>query len=346
MEAVTILLIVIGVLALAVAALVFVLARARGQKDDTGSLLLQQAIQELRQTMDAKLGESAKTMQEGLRTQLSESTRIVKEVTEGLTRLGETNKQVVGFAEQLKKLQDTLTNPKQRGVLGEYYLEAVLQNVLPPNAYQMQYPFSNGEIADAVVFVKDKIIPVDSKFSLENYTRYLDATDPDTKQRYEKLFVNDLKMRIKETSKYIRPSENTTDFAFMVIPSESIYYDLLTNRVGGDEENLLQKSAGTYRVIIVSPTSFLAYLQTVLQGLKALQIEESAKEIRNRVEDLGRHIGKYDEYYAKLGVALGTTVSHYNAAYKELGKIDKDVLKISGEAPGIEPALLEKPLLD
>lgn len=342
----TIFLIVIGVLAVAIFVLVFVVLRTRNKPDDTSTLLLQQAIQELRQTVDTKLGESAKTMQEGLRTQLSESTRIVREVTEGLTRLGETNKQVVGFAEQLKKLQDTLTNPKQRGVLGEYYLEAVLQNVLPPNAYQMQYPFGNGEIADAVVFVKDKIIPIDSKFSLENYTRYLDAGDTDTRQKYEKLFVNDLKMRIKETSKYIRPSENTTDFAFMVIPSESIYYDLLTNRVGGDEENLLQKSAGTYRVIIVSPTSFLAYLQTVLQGLKALQIEESAKEIRNRVEDLGRHLGKYQEYYGKLGAALGTTVSHYNAASKELGKIDKDVLKIAGEAPGIEATLLEKPALE
>ena len=146
----------------------------------------------------------------------------------------------------------------------------------------MQYAFQNGEIVDAVVFVKDKIIPIDSKFSLENYNRLIEVKDPSEKERLEKAFVNDLKLRITETSKYIRPAEGTMDFAFMFIPHEAIYYDLLINKIGAvteDTENLIQRAAGKYKVIIVSPNFFLAYLQAVLQGLKAMQIEETAKKI-------------------------------------------------------------------
>lgn len=338
---------IVVLLLVVIAGLVFIFLKSQKKEESTeGLMLLQNQLQELSRTVETKIGESARDMQHSMKTQLSESSKIVREVTEGLAKLGETNRQVVGFAEQLQRLQDTLANPKQRGVLGEYYLEAVLQNVLPPDSYQMQYPFKNGEIADAVVFVKDKVIPVDSKFSLENYSRYLDARDADTKLKYERAFVNDLKLRIQETAKYIRPAEDTMDFAFMVIPSESIYYDLLTNKIGGTEDSILQRAAGQYHVIIVSPTSFLAYLQTVLQGLKALQIEESAKEIRKRVEQLGAHLTKYDVYYKKLGDSLGTTVNHYNAAYKELGKIDKDVMRIAEASPGIDPIAIEKPQQD
>jgi len=308
------------------------------------SLVLQQ-INELSRTVDAKLGESAKTLHESLKTQLSESTRIVKEVTEGLTKLDETNRQVVSFADQLQDLQDILQNPKQRGVLGEYYLETVLQNVMPPGTFQMQYAFANGEIVDAAIFVKEKIIPIDAKFSLENYNRILETRDSAERERLEKAFKIDLKNRIDETSKYVRPNENTMEFAFMFIPSEGVYYDLLVNQVGAvktSTRDLIDYAFGKH-VIIVSPTSFLAYLQTVLQGLKSLQIEEQAKDIQKRVGDLGRHIGNFDAYMLKLGNALATTVSHYNTAHKELGKIDKDVLRISGENKGIEPLVLERP---
>jgi DNA recombination protein RmuC len=146
--------------------------------DDKSMLLLQQQIQELTRTMDQRLGESSRSIQESMQRQLSESNKIVGDVTEKLTQLGETNKQVIGFTEQLRQLQDVLKNPKQRGVLGEYYLETVLQNVLPPGSFKMQYAFENGEIVDAAVFVKDKVIPIDSKFSLENYNRMIEAHEP------------------------------------------------------------------------------------------------------------------------------------------------------------------------
>lgn len=339
----------VGLLVLAVALLAVLLMRKPQlpKEDSQGMMLLQNQMQELSRSLDSRLNESSKQMHDTMRSQLGESTRIIREITQEITSVKEIGRQTQSFAEQLKSLQDILKNPKQRGVLGEYYLETVLKNVLPPGMYKMQHPFKNGEIVDAAVYVNDKLVPIDSKFSLENYNRMIGA-QPGSPERatLEKAFVNDLKLRIQETSKYIRPAEGTMDFAFMFIPSEGIYYDLLTNQVGAsDEENLIQRAASKYKVIIVSPTSFLAYLQTVLQGLRALEIEKHAEEIQKRVGELQKHIEKHDTYYKKLGTALGTTVSHYNSAYKELGKINKDVYRIAGTQAQVEPELLEKPAL-
>jgi DNA recombination protein RmuC len=347
MEILYIILFIIVIALLAVIAFkMFGREKPETEKDDVGLKLILQQVNELSRTMDAKMGETTRSMTDAIRSQFSESAKLIKDVTSGLTKLDETNRQVVSFADQLQSLQDILKNPKQRGILGEYYLETLLKNVLPPGSFQMQYPFKDGTIVDAVVFVKEKIIPIDSKFSLENYNRLVEEKDPLEKERLEKLFKSDLKDRIDETAKYVKPSEGTMDFAFMFIPHEAIYYDLLVAQVGAVKINtrdLIEYAFKEKRVIIVSPTSFLAYLQTVLQGLKALQIEESAKEIRKRVEDLGKHLGAYEEYMNALGNALGTTVNHYNKAHKELGKVDKDVLRISGAGAGIEPLVLEKP---
>lgn len=327
------------------------------QEDDKGLLMMQQQLQQLSETMDRKLGETNKAMQEGSRAQFRDSKELMQEIShdvneqirdviKNVTEVKESSKQVFQVADQLKELQDILKNPKQRGVLGEYYLETVLQNVLPPESFQMQYGFEDGEIVDAAVFVKGKVIPIDSKFSLENYNRFATAPDGAEKVQFEKAFVNDLKLRITETAKYIRPTEKTTDFAFMFIPHEGIYYDLLSNKVGASEENLIQRAAGKYKVIIVSPTSFLAYLQTVLQGLKAMEIEEKAQDIIKNVEKLSNHLTKYEDLYKKIGNTLSTTVNHYNAGYKELNKIDKDITKITGEGIDVDVLELEKPTKD
>ncbi len=328
------------------AALFFALSRRRREPEEPPQalLMLQNQMNELTRVIDAKIMESAKLMH----TQTAEIShsmqRIIRDITERLTRVDEGQKQVVNFADQLKNLQDILKNPKQRGILGEYYLETVLKNVLPPESYRMQYAFRDGAIVDAAIFVKDKIIPVDSKFSLENYNRILEARDPAERERFERVFRQDLKNRIDETAKYVKPAEGTMDFAFMFIPAEAVFYDLLVNKVGAVEaQDLVEYAFRDKHVIIVSPTSFLAYLQTVLQGLRALQIEESAKEIRKRVEELGRHLSSYETYMKKLGTHLGTTVNMYNAAYKELGKVDKDVLRITGTSAEMEPIALSKP---
>jgi DNA recombination protein RmuC len=320
---------------------------------ETGMRLLLDQLNNLSKTVDQKIGETNKTMTDSMKSQFGESQRLVDKflkemtnMTEKVTKVEETGKQMVNFADQLQSLQDILKNPKQRGVLGEYYLETLLKNVLPPGSYQMQYAFNDGEIVDAIVRVKDKLIPIDSKFSLENYNRIVEEKNDAEKIRLEKLFVNDLKNRILETAKYIRPNEGTMDFAFMFIPHEAIYYDLLINKIGAiteDTDNLIQRAANKYKVIIISPTSFLAYLQTVLQGLKAMQIEETAKDIVKRVEELGKHLKSYEDYHIKLGNSLATTVNHFNAGSKELKKVDKDVMRIAGVAPGIESLTIDKP---
>lgn len=356
--------ILISLIVLAVLANIFIVvyflrrkSLEQAPKDDTALKLILEQMNEISRTVDRKVGdltktvdhkmnESAKNVQESMRVQLSESSKLIREVTQGLTKLDETNKQVVSFADQLQNLQDILKNPKHRGILGEYYLETLLKNVLAPGQYQMQYAFKNGEIVDAAVFVKDKVIPIDSKFSLENYNKLVEEKNPVEKEKLEKAFVNDLKMRIQETAKYVRPAEKTMDFAFMFIPHEAIYYDLLVNKIGAvaeETDNLVQRAASKYKVIIVSPTSFLAYLQTVLQGLKAMQIEETAKDIVKHVGQLGSHLKKYEEYHVKLGTSLSTVVNHYNNSGKEFKKLDKDVLRITSETPGIEVPMIEKP---
>jgi len=329
---------------LGLATVIFLLLRKKEEKPNESLLMLQQQLNNLSQVLDSKLSESHKSIQ----SQYSQSAQIIRDVTEKLTRLDETNKQVVGFADQLRGLQDVLLNPKQRGILGEYYLETVLKNVLPPGAYQMQYGFKDGTIVDAVVLIDKHIIPIDSKFSLENYNRILECKEQAEKKRYESAFVNDLKARIDETSKYVRPEENTMDFAFMFIPSEAVFYDLLINKVGAvaEDTNNLIYYAGRKKVIVVSPTSFLAYLQTVLQGLRNQKISERAREIIKEVDRLGKHLYVYSEYMQRLGGHLTTTVSAYNKASKELAKVDKDVVKITGGEQRIESEEIETPMIE
>lgn len=343
MDLTTIILIMVAViLAGFLAAVILLLKKLKTPKEDSQAMIqLLNQMNEMRNTVDKKLGESHTFVQ----NQFGQSQKIIKEITQELTRVNEGNKQVMNITDQLRSLQDTLKNTKQRGMLGEYSLEVILDNYFPQN-YERQYKFKNGDIVDFVIKVRDKLIPIDSKFSLDNYQRILDAKTDGERSQYEEAFKSDLKKRIDETSKYIKPNEGTMDFAFMFIPAEAIYYDLLINRIGAVKSNtrdLVEYAMGEKHVVIVSPTSFLAYLQTVLQGLKALQIEESAKEIGKRVEELRRHIGNYDTYMEKLGNQLGTSVRTYNTAYKELGKIDRDVLKITGKEAGIEPLILETP---
>jgi len=295
-------------------------------------LMLQNQLRELRQRLDNQFGQS---------------NEIVQKVTKKLTQLEETNKQVVGFAQQLQSLEDILKNPKQRGILGEFFLEELLKNVLPPKSYQLQYKFKNGQIADAVIFVMDnKIIPIDSKFSLDNYNRLIKEKNFDKRKKLEKQFKNDLKKRIDETAKYINPQENTLNFALMFIPAETIYYDLLVNKVGAvkcNTRDLLEYAGKEKKVHIVSPNSFYAFLQTIVHGLRAFQIEKSTIEIRKNVEKLARHLTSYESYLQKLGNHLSATVNMYNKAYHEFAKIDKDVARVTEKEKSVEPLKIKKP---
>lgn len=352
METVVLIVLILAIVVLG-AVLYIIVQRLRDLQQKSGVEMLKTDVTELNRTITAlqsslgdKMERSATNMQTSMQKQLGESMKLVNDVSQRLTKLDETNRRVVDVADELKTLQNVLQNPKQRGVFGEYYLESVLSNILPTKNFKMQYAFKDGTIADGVVILdKGIMLPIDSKFSLENYNRMVSSNNKLERVELLKKVRNDLKGRIDETSKYIRPDENTMDFAFMFIPSESLYYDLLIGDVGtgSSARDLIEYAFREKKVVIVSPTSFMAYLQTVLQGLRSLQIEEKAKDIQIQVGKLGRHIASFDEYMEKLGKSLGTTVGHYNNAHKELAKVDTDVTKIAGGDKTIEPLLIDKP---
>jgi len=347
--------------------LIIIFRKSFSSKDNQASLLLKQdydnltrEISSLKDSLNNQLGQRLDKDHEiianSVQRQFQESTKLINEVTRSLTELKESNKQVLNITEELKTLQNVLQNPKQRGVLGEYYLSSLLENVLPPDKFKLQYKIGKNEdnqdlICDAVIILdKGTVLPVDSKFSLENYNRMLEEANVAKKDDYAKQFRADLKKRIDETSKYIKPEYGTMDFAFMFIPSEAIYYDLLINKISSTTVNsrdLIEYAFREKSVIIVSPTSFLAYLQTVLQGLRSLHIEEQAKVIQKRVMELERHLTSYQGMINKVGSSLSSTVGHFNNAHKELVKIDKDVLKITGsKATPIDSIVIDRPTLD
>jgi DNA recombination protein RmuC len=343
-----------AIIALLVAVLAFqliIFLRGGKKAENVDSLmLLQNQLQDLSRSMEQKLGEGTNRMFESMRAQFGESQRLatdirdlvhtqLTEVAKGVAETKESTKQVFTIADQLQNLEKVLKHQKQRGNLGEASLELILGNILPPGTYKMQYEFPGGETVDAVVVTKEGVIPIDAKFSLDNYNRVTSESDEVRRAELEKQFKNDLKLRIDETAKYVRPKDGTLPFAFMYIPAEGIYYDLLINEVGSvkvNTRNLIDYAYNEKKVIIVSPTTFAAYLQSVLYGFKAFKIEETAKDIAKNVEALSRHLKAYEDYYRKVGTALSTTVNHYNAGAKELGKIDKDVLRITGESVVME----------
>ncbi len=369
MENIQILLLILLLVITGILVYVFFIRKEKKPETNESMLLMQQQIQDLTKTMREQMNESNRLVQEGSRMQFRESKELMQEINKDVneqirniqesisqkllgvqkhvSEVSESSKQVFVVAEQLQNLEKVLKHQKQRGNLGEASLQLALENILPVGAYKLQYQFEGGEVVDAVVMTKDGLIPVDAKFSLDNYRRLVDESDPKRQEELEKEFKNDLKKRIDETAKYIRPKDGTLPFAFMFIPAEAIYYDLLVNEVGSVKVNtrsLIDYAYKDKNVIIVSPTTFAAYLQSVLYGFRAFKVEESAKEIQKNVEKLSRHLNAYNQYFEKVGNSLGTTVGHYNNASKELGKIDKDVVKIAGEGIGHETLTLDKPV--
>lgn len=350
-----ILVVLLGVVVAALVGVVIFLVRKPQSNDSQSALLLKADMVELNNSMQAlkdglqkQLSDQLGTSNKQMTAQFAASSKIIAEVTKKLTELDRTNKNVGDIASELKTLQNVLQNPKQRGVIGEYYLEQILKNTLPPGAYALQYKLAEGLIVDAAIKLDDKVLPIDSKFSLENYNRLLEASDAE-RPALEKAFKEDLKKRIDETSKYIKPGKGTLDQALMFIPSEAIYYDLLANKVGlggVSGRNLMQYAAADKKVTIVGPSTLSAMLQTIVQGLRSIEIHRDTEKIRKNIEQLQKHLLAHNAYMLKLGNSLGTTVGHYNTTYKELGKIDRDIVKITDASPSVEPLLLDKPTQD
>ncbi len=282
-----------------------------------------------REEVTSKLDKNYEFITKIINEQMGNYSKSIKDITSEITSVKETNKQVLGITKQIDNLDKVLKSSQKRGVFGEKILEQILGNILPVTSYKMQYQFKNGGRADAVIFLEDdKIVAIDSKFPLETYKRYIEMEDED------KNIITDLKNTIKkqinETSKYISPEEGTLNFAFMFLPSESLYYELLTEKIGsgGVEENLIEYAFNKFRVIIVSPNTIFAYLITVQLGLRSLEIEKNTKEILKNFHSLHKHFARCKESLQKIGLHLRNTDLSYNDVLKQYEFIDKDLSKI------------------
>ena len=288
---------------------------------------------------------SKSTMQK----QFADSNKIIKDVTNELAKIKGTNEQVLSFANQMKSLEKILGNQKQRGIFGEIQLENLLSNVLPPEIFQMQYSFNNGDMVDAIIKVNENIIPIDAKFSLDNYNRMIESSDENEIKLLEKKFKEDIKSRIDETAKYIKPQEKTLDYAFMFIPADGLYQDLLNSRVGSLKINSNELVSYAYlkKVMIVSPMSLFPMLQITMKALNNLKFEKEIDTVIKNVRNLSNHLASYQLYHDKLGNTLKTVVNHYNKSSDEFGKIDKDISRISnGKIKlNLEKEIVEKPNL-
>ncbi|HSX47823.1 MAG TPA: DNA recombination protein RmuC, partial [Patescibacteria group bacterium] len=261
--------IILGVILIGILAVITVILSRRFSVQNNQSALLLKAdmselnkgMSDLKDSLQKQFTQQLLSNNKHIASQFAASSKIISDVTKNLTELKESNKQVINITDELKTLQNVLQNPKQRGVLGEFYLNQVLENVLSPDRFKLQYKFKDGDIVDAVIILdKGRLLPVDSKFSLENYNRLVEEKDKARRELLTKQFKADLKNRIDETAKYIRPAEKTMDYAFMFIPSEAIYYDLLINKIGvsgTSSRDLVEYAFRDKNVIIVSPTTFM-----------------------------------------------------------------------------------------
>lgn len=256
-----------------------------------------------------------------LNTRLDNAAKVVSEVSKGLGGLSEATKKVFEVGKDIASLQEILRSPKLRGGLGELFLGDLLAQILPPAHFTLQHRFKSGEAVDAAIRLGENLVPVDSKFPLENFKRVIDASSEEEQRAARKKFMADVKKHIDAISaKYILPDEGTFDFALMYIPAENVYYELIIKDEAADTDKGLLNYAFTKRVIPVSPNSFYAYLQTILLGLRGMHIEERAQEILRSLARLAGDFRKFQEEFELVGKHLANTKMRYDEADKKLAK--------------------------
>ncbi|MCH8518186.1 DNA recombination protein RmuC [Candidatus Gracilibacteria bacterium] len=326
-----------AILLVAILIILIIVLTKLGKNSGSDAKFLQNSFEHLRQSLDFKLSENGKRLSENFATnsRISENaSKHIEHLTRKLTELGETNKEIQEIGKRLEGLEHILKNPKRRGNLGEYFLKELLENVFHENQYTLQASLSSG-IVDALLHIGPTSIPIDAKFPQENYDKLIKSEDEFSIKKYSGDLRRDIKLRIDEVAKYILPAEGTSEFAFMLIPAEGLYYDIFIGKIGEISSRELVEYGFSKKVIITSPSGFYAYLQTVLQGMKSLQIEEHAKEIQKYVLKLQKDLQSYEETFLKLGNSLGTTVNHYNTSAKRLQIVEKDILRINPESEKI-----------
>ena len=261
---------------------------------------------------------------------IADTTRVFGEVKESLGKLAQRTEQIQEVGKDISSLQDLLRAPKFRGGFGELLLERLLGDILPHDNYSLQYEFRNGETVDAVIKIGGSLVPIDSKFPLEDFRRIITAESEEEQAALRKQFIRTIKRHIDNVTKYILPDENTFDFALMYIPAENIYYETMLR--GHAEESEVFSYALQKRVIPVSPNSFYAYLQVIILGLKGLHIERTAHEIMGHLGRLQGDLVDFQEDYATLGGHIRHAAGKYDDAARKLTRLS-DKLQVIGETP-------------
>jgi DNA recombination protein RmuC len=252
-------------------------------------------------------------------SRLDNAAKIIQDVQNKLGELGKATQEIKELGQSVSKLEEMLKAPKLRGGLGELLLEDLLKQVLPTGSYDIQYRFKGGQAVDAVIRLSGGMIPVDSKFPLENFQKMLDAKTEQEKRTAVRTFRSDVKKHIDAISeKYILPDEGTFDFALMYVPAENIYYETIIKDESVPEEEGLYSYAMSKKVVPVSPNSFYAHLRVIVLGFKGLKIERSAKEILQGLERLGSELGKFSDTFDTLGQQLSNAKNNFDKADKQL----------------------------
>lgn len=335
-----------------------------GRKEDQSLLMIQQQIDQMRtqfahvldsntQLIHTQLGQLLGNVNERLKEnsevlhktqqtlgeRLDNAARVVGNVQRSLGGLEEANRKIYEVGKDIASLQEILRAPKLRGGFGEFFLGDLLSQILPPDHFTMQHSFRSGEKVDAAIKLGGSLVPVDSKFPLENFRRMLEGVTEEEKIKARRQFVADVKKHIDAiATKYILPDEGTYDFALMYIPAENVYYETIIKDDALGGERSLSQYALAKRVIPVSPNSFYAYLQAIVLGLKGMKIEERAKEIIQYLSRLEGDFAKFKDEFQLVGKHLGHAQSSFQSAEKRLDQFGQKLLAAdSGEKklPGL-----------
>jgi len=356
----------IGLIVIAGGALYFLIER-KGRKileelkaDQSSPMMwtmMQQQMQQLRGQMSDGLNKNISLLTEQLRAineqvnqqlqmvnqqlqnssgqigqRLDTARQVIGEVREKLGELSKTSEQIHEVGKNIATLQEILRPPKLRGGLGEQFLGELLSQILPPEFYSLQYPFSSGERVDAIVRLGEKFVPIDSKFPLDNFRRIIECKTEEEKKSFKKIFYRDVKKHIDDiASKYILPQEGTYDFALLYIPAENVYYEIITKDESFGEEKGVLNYALTKKVIPVSPNSFYAYLQVIVLGLKGLQIEKGAQKIQALLSGLKKDIGGFQEDFQLVGKHISNAMNKFEEARRRLDKFSFKLEQIESQ---------------
>ncbi len=257
------------------------------------------------------------------------SMAVFGDVRERLGELAQRTKDIQEVSKNVSSLQELLRAPKFRGGFGELLLERLLADILPADSYSLQYKFKGGETVDAVIRIGGNLVPIDSKFPLEDFERIVAVESEEEQAALRRQFTRNMKKHIDDVTKYILPDESTFDFALMYIPAENIYYETI---IRGTEESDIFSYSLDKRVVPVSPNSFYAYLQVIVQGLKGLRVEKATGEILSYIRRLQSDFDDFQYDYGVMGEHIRHAANKYDEAGRKLVRFG-DKLQLTGETP-------------